>query len=145
MSGRSKKKAPSNSPEWGRTFLTFLCLGMLCACARTPEQQVAHDLEKALSELYEDEGDVDAFMERVDFGAPLDAAHYALYSEAVRQQLQHEGHEQKVTSWQVSEVKFQCDTLATAFYTLYLANGDSLCKGQTMVYSEGDWKLRLKD
>lgn len=143
MCGRSKKKAPSNSPQLGRIFLAFLCLGLLCACARTPKQQVARSLEDALETLYE--GDVDEYMQTLDFGAPLDSAHYALYSEAVRQQLLQEGHEQKVTSWHVSEVKFQNDTLATAFYTLYLASGDSLCKGQKMVRTDGTWKMRMKD
>lgn len=145
MCGRNRRTAPSNSPQWGRTFLAVLCLGLLCACTRTPEQQVAHDLDEALEDLYDGEADVDAYMECLDFGEPLDSVHYELYSEAIRQQLQNEGHEQKVTSWQVPRVKFLCATAATAFYTLYLANGDSICKGQKMVYTEGIWKLRMKD
>ncbi len=144
MCGRSKApQALLYLPPIGGRFLFALCLVLCFSCARTPEQQVARSLEDALETLYE--GDVDEYMQTLDFGAPLDSAHYALYSEAVRQQLLQEGHEQKVTSWHVSEVKFQNDTLATAFYTLYLASGDSLCKGQKMAKTDGVWKMRMKD
>lgn len=139
-----RNKAPLYLPSLGggHLFVT-LCLVLCFSCARTPEQQVAQSLEDALKTLYE--GDVDEYMQTLDFGVPLDSAHNGLYSEAVRQQLLYEGHEQKVTSWHVSEVKFQNDTLATAFYTLYLASGDSLCKGQKMIRTDGTWKQRMKD
>lgn len=142
MCGRSK--VPLHlSPIGGVLLFVALCFVLCLSCSRTPEQQVARSLEEALETLYE--GDVDEYMQTLDFGAPLDSAHYALYSEVVRRQLLHEGHEQKVTSWHVSEVKFQNDTLATAFYTLYLASGDSLCKGQKMIRTGGTWKQRIKD
>ena len=143
MSMFVKNKTPLHFPPIGGVLCLLFVLG-LAACARTPDQQVVHDLEEALTDLYE-EADVDAYMQRLDFGSPLDSVHYALYSEVIRQQLQREGHEQKVVSWRVSEVNFQHDTLAMVFYTLYLANGDSLCKGQQMVCADGEWKLRMKD
>ena len=91
------------------------------------------------------QSDVDAYMERLDFGAPLDSAFYSVCTEAVRQQMQHEGHEQQIVSWRIPKVDIQSDSVAMAFYTLYLANGDSLCKGQLMVKTNGKWKLRVRD
>lgn len=124
--------------------LVVTVLTILTSCSRTPEQRVADALNSALKQLRE--GQVDNYMQNLDFGQPLDSLHYSLYSVAIRQQIQHEGHTEQVVDSRVQDVKMQSDTLATAFYTLYLANGDSLCMGQKMVRAEdGSWKLRMKD
>ena len=142
MFGRSRRTAPLHLPPIGGV-LCLLLIFVLSSCSRTPEQQVKDALGESIEALQNP--DADAYMQQLDFGAPLDSVHQALYYEVIRLQLQREGHEQDVASWRVSEVRFQNDTLATAFYTLYLANGDSLCKGQLMVLTQGKWKLRMKN
>lgn len=125
--------------------LLWVLMLLTSACSETVEQQVAKALQDALEDLYAEKPDVDAYMQRLDFGQSLDSIHYTLFADAIRQQLQFEGHASRVRAWSKPKVKMQNDSVATVFYTLYLADGDSLCKGQKMVCDGGVWKLRMKD
>jgi PBP1b-binding outer membrane lipoprotein LpoB len=116
---------------------------LLLSCSTTPEQEVKVALGEAFEALQTN--DVDAYMQHLDFGQPLDSAFFAVCADAVRQEMLSEGHELQVVRWKVPQVNFESDSVALAFYTLYLANGDSLCKGQKMVCIDGVWKLRMRE
>lgn len=144
MSGRSKQTL-TNTPK--RVWTPACCLLFLVlsfhSCRKTPEQQAAEAVQLAQKHLAE--GNVDAYLGQLDFGQPLDSAQTELFAAAIRQQFQHEGHTERVTGTSVQHVQMHSDSTATAFYTLYLANGDSVCKGQAMVLKAGEWKLKMKD
>ena len=122
-----------------------ISLFVLCLVSCEEQKHEPEDtLKSALVAL--NEGNYDAYLQRVDFGADMDSAQMASMKDVLRQHLGWRRSERAaVVSIDIVDAKMQGDSISTVYYQYTFANNTTEVGSQKMVRYGEEWKLRLRN
>lgn len=127
-------------------YVMFLLVGCLMACHDkivAPEDEAKETLRSALEAL--GNGDYDAYMDCVDYGAAMTPEKRSVMRDVLRQ---HVGWrtERKgaVASIDIVDAEMDGDSACAVFYRYVYADGTEEMAMQEMVHRDGVWKLKAR-
>lgn len=123
-------------------FVAVVLAIMVVACSETDEakeqKQVVVD---AFTKLYN--GDVEGYLECVDFGHPLDSAHIAMQKLLLSSYVEEVEARGGISEIEPTGTKFESDTVVYVYYALKYNNGTRESHFQLLEYKEGKWKMKV--
>lgn len=122
-----------------------ISLFVLCLVSCEEQKHEPEDtLKSALVAL--NEGNYDAYLQRVDFGAEMDSAQVRYMRAVLRHHLGWRRSEcPAVVSIDVQDVIKQSDSVCTVYYQYTFADNTKEIGAQKMVRHGETWKLRLRN
>ncbi|MBQ9641732.1 MAG: hypothetical protein IJV06_09275 [Bacteroidaceae bacterium] len=127
-------------------FLPLLLL--LSACwggkKESPADEAKAVLVEALSALQV--GNVDGYVQHVDFGGDMDSLQHSVLSALLRQHLDQRTQQRgALTGIEALDGKMRGDTVCTVFYQLTFADSTVEVASQKMVKVGSVWKIRVRN
>lgn len=130
-----------------RNAVCVVLLLVLSACwgkEESPKDKAKNTLKEALSTLQS--GNVDGYMQYVDFGCEMDSVQLAVMQCLLKQHLDRQAQQKgTIVSIEAVDAQMLGDSVCTVFYQLAFADSTVEVVSQKMVRVGENWKIRLRN